>query len=92
MNKKKNEGGATSTLSQNMFFAGTNSTIPFTSDPAAAAAAVQMGVSQNTVRAPPTLWQYPSKLKFVSLRFFFWSFKNKACTIDVVVKSAQVCL
>lgn len=53
-------GGASSAFSQNMFFAGTNSTmLPFTSDAAAA-----MGVSnavQNAVRNPPTLWQYPSK-------------------------------
>lgn len=68
--KKKNEnkGGATTALSQNMFFAGTNSTIPFNSDAAAAAAAaVHMGVPnaiQNAVRTPPTLWQYPSKYNF----------------------------
>jgi hypothetical protein len=41
-----------------MFFAGTNSTmIPLSSD------SVTMGVSNvsNSVRTPPTLWQYPSK-------------------------------
>lgn len=55
-------GGGSSAFSQNMFFAGANSTmIPFTSD-AAAAAAAAMGVS-NAVRNPPTLWQYPSKYK-----------------------------
>uniref|UniRef100_A0A1B0CBB3 Putative bah domain protein n=1 Tax=Lutzomyia longipalpis TaxID=7200 RepID=A0A1B0CBB3_LUTLO len=57
-------GGATPTLSQNMFFAGTNSTmIPLTSE------AVTMGVSsmQNAVRTPPALWQYPTPVPMESM-------------------------
>lgn len=56
-------GGAASSLSQNMFFTGTNSTmIPLNSD------ALTMGVSnvQSAVRTPPTLWQYPSKYSFLA--------------------------
>ncbi|XP_038117854.1 protein winged eye isoform X4 [Culex quinquefasciatus] len=55
-------GCTTPSLAQNMFFAGTNSTmIPLT---AAASDAVTMGVTnaaavQNAVRTPPALWQYP---------------------------------
>ncbi|XP_031635992.1 protein winged eye isoform X3 [Contarinia nasturtii] len=48
---------------------GTNSTmIPFSSD-VATAAAVSMGVSnvQNTVRTPPTLWQYPAPVPVESM-------------------------
>lgn len=61
---KKNPGCTTPSLAQNMFFAGTNSTmIPLT---AAASDAVTMGVTnaaavQNAVRTPPALWQYPGK-------------------------------
>ncbi|GAB0099240.1 Protein winged eye [Sergentomyia squamirostris] len=57
-------GGATSALSHNMFFTGTNSTmIPLTSE------AVTMGVSsmQNAVRTPPALWQYPTPVPMESM-------------------------
>lgn len=57
--------------------------IPFSSD-VATAAAVSMGVSnvQNTVRTPPTLWQYPGKIPvtFLSNRNHFSFFlKEKPC-------------
>lgn len=63
-------GCTTPSLAQNMFFAGTNSTmIPLTSDGltmgvtnAAAAAAVQ-----NAVRTPPALWQYPAPIPMESM-------------------------
>lgn len=67
------KGGATSAFTQqNMFYTGTNSTmIPFSSD-VATAAAISMGVSnvQNTVKTPPTLWQYPG-MYFQCFVFFF---------------------
>ncbi|XP_053696317.1 protein winged eye isoform X2 [Sabethes cyaneus] len=65
-------GCSTPSLSQNMFFAGTNSTmIPLSSEAvtmgvtnaaAAAAAAVQ-----NAVRTPPALWQYPAPVPMESM-------------------------
>lgn len=68
------KGVATPTFTQqNMFYTGTNSTmIPFTSD-VATAAAVSMGVSniQNTVRTPPTLWQYPGMSNYIINRLIF---------------------
>ncbi|XP_062559159.1 protein winged eye [Armigeres subalbatus] len=58
-------GCTTPSLSQNMFFAGTNSTmIPLSSEAVTmgvtnAAAAAAAAAVQNAVRTPPALWQYP---------------------------------
>ncbi|XP_059621310.1 protein winged eye isoform X2 [Phlebotomus argentipes] len=57
-------GAVTPSLSQNMFFTGTNSSmIPLSSE------AVTMGVSsvQNAVRTPPALWQYPAPVPMESM-------------------------
>ncbi|XP_055605343.1 protein winged eye-like isoform X3 [Uranotaenia lowii] len=59
-------GCATPSLSQNMFFAGTNSTmIPLSQEAVTmgvtnAAAAAAAAAVQNAVRTPPALWQYPA--------------------------------
>ncbi|XP_021705234.1 protein winged eye-like isoform X4 [Aedes aegypti] len=58
-------GCTTPSLSQNMFFTGTNSTmIPLSSEAVTmgvtnAAAAAAAAAVQNAVRTPPALWQYP---------------------------------
>lgn len=70
-------GCTTPSLAQNMFFAGTNSTmIPLTA--AASDAGLTMGVTnaaaaaaaaavQNAVRTPPALWQYPAPIPMESM-------------------------
>ncbi|EAT49004.1 AAEL000015-PA [Aedes aegypti] len=66
-------GCTTPSLSQNMFFTGTNSTmIPLSSEAVTmgvtnAAAAAAAAAVQNAVRTPPALWQYPAPVPMESM-------------------------
>ncbi|XP_065078047.1 protein winged eye isoform X2 [Ochlerotatus camptorhynchus] len=65
-------GCNTPSLSQNMFFTGSNSMIPLSSEAVTmgvtnAAAAAAAAAVQNAVRTPPALWQYPAPLPMESM-------------------------